>query len=105
MKQAAIAVQEQDIINQQKQGPQKADIDKRRQEELSILDAKQAASERTGEIPTDENGNAINIKEEKQKINSKYDAELAALEGKPTSQVSIEGPIEEKVQRRISLNE
>ena len=30
---------------------------------------------------------------------------LAALEGKPTSQVSIEGPIEEKVQRRISLND
>ena len=68
------------IIEQQKQGPQKADIERIRQEELSILDAKQAESEKTGEIPTDENGNAINIKEEKQKINAKYDAELAALE-------------------------
>jgi hypothetical protein len=37
--------------------------------------------------------------------NTSYDVELAALEGKPTSQVSIEGPIEEKVQRRISLND
>jgi hypothetical protein len=58
---------------------QKDEIEKRRQEELSILDAKQAESEKTGEIPTDENGNAIRIKEEKQKINSKYDAELAEL--------------------------
>ena len=68
------------IIEQQKQGPQKADIERIRQEELSILDAKQAESEKTGEIPTDENGNAINIKEEKQKINSKYDAALAVQE-------------------------
>ena len=52
---AALAVQEQDNINQQKQGSQKADIEKRRREELAILDAKQAASEKTGEIPTDEN--------------------------------------------------
>jgi hypothetical protein len=55
------------------------DVDRDRKKELSILDAKQAESEKTGEIPTDENGNAIRIKEEKQKINSKYDAELAEL--------------------------
>ena len=46
-------------------------------------------------VTTDSKGNIL--------VN--YDAELAALEGKPTSQVSTEGPIEEKVQRKISLND
>lgn len=83
------------------------EIEKIRQEELAILDAKQAESERTGEIPTDENGNAINIKEEKQKINSKYDAELAALESTPqTTEVEAEkaettAEVEAEVQEEI----
>lgn len=73
-KQKMDAVQEKiaEIVNE----PQKKDeIEGGRQEELAILDAKEAESEKTGDLPTDENGNLINIKEEKQKVNAERDAE------------------------------
>jgi len=62
----------------------KSDIERRRNDELAVLNARIKAAEKEGRIPVDENGNGIRGKEEIQKINAKYDAELEALKSKKT---------------------
>lgn len=60
---------------------QKADIEKRRQEELEPINLARAKGDQTGEIPVVD-GEMVSKKTIKD-INAKYDAELAALEKSP----------------------
>ena len=63
---------------------QKADIEKRRQEDLEPINLAIAKGNQTGEIPVVD-GEMVNKKTIKD-INAKYDSELAALEEKPSGE-------------------
>ena len=73
---------------------QKADIEKRRQEDLEPINLAIAKGNQTGEIPVVD-GEMVNKKTIKD-INAKYDSELAALEEKPSGEKAV--PLHETIE-------